>query len=71
MSCTPLVKAVKPALQLTQLPCLVEYVKFQFVYAAKSKMGSQVLLASTSSRPSSKLRMEIVSIAIFLHVPVQ
>ncbi len=32
MSCTPLPKAAKPvwAKQLTQLPCLVVYAKFQF-----------------------------------------
>ncbi len=35
MSCTPLPKAAKPvwAKQLTRLPCLVVYVKFQLVYA--------------------------------------
>ncbi len=51
MSCTPLPKAEKPvwAKQLTRLSCLVVYIKFQFVYATKSKMGSQLLLASTSS----------------------
>ncbi len=34
MSCTPLPKAAKPvwATQLTRLPCLEVYVKFQFVY---------------------------------------
>ncbi len=34
MSCTPLQKAAKPvwAKQLTRLPCLVVYAKFQFVY---------------------------------------
>ncbi len=37
------------AKQLTRLPCLVVYVKFQFVYTTKSKMGSQLLLATTSS----------------------
>ncbi len=39
MSCTPLPKAAKPvwAKQLTRLPCLVVYVKFQFVYTTKSK----------------------------------
>ncbi len=37
------------AKQLTRLPCLVVYVKFQFVYTTKSKIGSQFLLASTSS----------------------
>ncbi len=36
------------AKQLTRLPCLVVYAKFQFVYTTKSKMGSQLLLASTS-----------------------
>ncbi len=52
MSCTPLPKAAKPVWgkQLTRLPCLVVYVKSQFVYTSKSKMGSQLLLASTSSR---------------------
>ncbi len=51
MSCTPLPKAAKPvwAKQLTRLPCLVVYVKFQFAYTTKSKIGSQLLLASTSS----------------------
>ncbi len=46
MSCTPLPKATKPvwAKQLTRLPA-----KFQFVYTTKSKMGSQLLLAFTSS----------------------
>ncbi len=35
MSCTPLPKAAKPvwAKQLTRLPCLVVYVKFQFVFS--------------------------------------
>ncbi len=51
MSCTPLPKAAKPvwAKQLTRLPCLVVYVKFQFVSTTESKMDSQLLLASTSS----------------------
>ncbi len=51
MSCTPLPKAAKPvrATQLTRLPCLVVYVKFQFVYTTKSKIDSLLLLASTSS----------------------
>ncbi len=33
MSCTPLPKAAKPvwAKQLTRLPCLVVYAKFQFI----------------------------------------
>ncbi len=37
-SCTPLPKAAKPvwAKQLTRLPCLVLYVKFQFVYTTRS-----------------------------------
>ncbi len=37
MSCTPLPKAAKPvwAKQLTRLPCLVVYVKFQFVYTIR------------------------------------
>ncbi len=49
MSCNP--NTAKPvwAKQLTRLPCLVVYVKFQFVYTTKSKMGSQFLLAFTSS----------------------
>ncbi len=36
-SCTPLPKAAKPvrAKQLTRLPCLVIYAKFQFVYTTK------------------------------------
>ncbi len=34
---------------LTRLPCLVFYVKLQFVHTTKSKMGSQLLLTSTSS----------------------
>ncbi len=52
MRCTPLPKAAKPvwATQLTRLPCLVVYVKFQFVYTTQSKMGSQLLLDSTSSQ---------------------
>ncbi len=52
MSCTPLLKAAKPvwAKQLTRLPCLVVYVKFQFVYTTRSKMGSQLLLGPTSSQ---------------------
>ncbi len=35
MSCTPLPKAAKPvwAKQLTRLPCLVVYAKFQFVHS--------------------------------------
>ncbi len=51
MSYIPLPKAAKPiwAKQLTRLHCLVVYVKFQFAFAAISKMGSQLLLASTSS----------------------
>ncbi len=51
MGCTPLPKAAKSvwAKQLTRLPCLVVYVKFQFVYTTKSVMDSQLLLASTSS----------------------
>ncbi len=38
MSCTPLPKAAKPvwAKQLIRLPCLVVYVKFQFVYTMNS-----------------------------------
>ncbi len=51
MSCTALPKATEPvwANQLTRLPCLVVYVKFQFVYTTASKIGSQLLLVSTSS----------------------
>ncbi len=47
----PLPKAAKPvwANQLTGLPSVVVYAKFQFVYTSKSKSGSQRLLASTSS----------------------
>ncbi len=50
MCCIPLPKAAKPvwAKQLTRLPGLVVYVKFQFVYTTNSKMGSQLLLTSTS-----------------------
>ncbi len=46
MSCTPLPKAAKPvwATQLTRLPGLVVYVKFQLVYTTTSKIDSQVLL---------------------------
>ncbi len=38
MGCTPLPKAAKPAWakQLTRLPCLVVYVKFQFMYTTKA-----------------------------------
>ncbi len=32
-----------------QPPCLVVYVKFQLVYTKTSKIGSPILLASTSS----------------------
>ncbi len=41
MSCTPLPKAAKPvwAKQLTRLPCLVVYVKSQFVYIRTLKKG--------------------------------
>ncbi len=51
MSCTALPKAAKPvwAKQLTWLPCLVVYVKFQFEHTTKTKMDSQLLLAPTSS----------------------
>ncbi len=51
MCCTPLPKAAKPvwAKQLTRLPCLVVYIKFQFVYSTESEMGSQLLLSPTSS----------------------
>ncbi len=51
-SYTALPKAEKPvwANQLTRTPCLVAtYVKFQFVYIATSRFGSQLLLAATSS----------------------
>ncbi len=43
MSCTPLPKAAKPvwAKQLTRLPCLVVYVKFQFVYITKIQIVCQ------------------------------
>ncbi len=51
MSYLPLREAAKPvwAKQLTRLPCLVIDVKFQFVYTTKSKMVSQLLLASITS----------------------
>ncbi len=51
MSSPPLPKAAKAvwAKQLTRLPCLVVYVKFQFVYTTTSEIGIQLLLASTSS----------------------
>ncbi len=40
MSCTPLPKAAKPvwASLLTRLPCLVVYVKSQFVYTFSIKL---------------------------------
>ncbi len=46
-SCTPSPKAAKLiwAKQLIRLPFLVVCVKCKFVYTAKSKMGSQLLLA--------------------------
>ncbi len=49
MSCIPLPKAAKPvwANQLTRLPCLVVHVTF--VYSTTSEIGSQIVLASTSS----------------------
>ncbi len=55
MNNTPLPKAVKPVwcIHLPRLPCLLVYVKFQFVYASTSQIGSQPLLASTSSRRGS------------------
>ncbi len=51
MSCTPLQKTANPvwANQLTRLSCLVVNVKFQFVYTTTSEIGSQLLLAPTSS----------------------
>ncbi len=51
MSCTSISTATKPvwAKQVTGLPCLVAYAKFQFVYTTKSNIGSQHLLASTRS----------------------
>ncbi len=51
MSCTHLPRATKLvwAYQVTRLPCLMIYVKFQFVYTTTNKIDSQVLLASTSS----------------------
>ncbi len=51
MSCTPLSKTVKPVgiKQRTRLPCLVVYVKFQFVYTTTDKIGSQLSLAPTSA----------------------
>ncbi len=55
--------------QLTRLPCLVIYVKFQFVYTTTSKIGSQLLLASTSSyvllgRGSEKAFIECLGVSI-------
>ncbi len=49
MRCTPLPKAATPvwATQLIGLPCLVVYVKRG--YTTTSEIGSQLLLASTSS----------------------
>ncbi len=49
--CTPLPKAVKRvwANQLARLPCLVVYVKFQFVKTTTGKIGCQLSMASTSS----------------------
>ncbi len=60
MSCTPLPKAAKAvwAKLLTRLPCLVVCVKFQLVYNTKSKMGSQLLLASISSHVQLWRRFE-------------
>ncbi len=42
MSCTPLPKAAKPvwAKQLTRLPCLVVYAKFQFVYIPVNSLNA-------------------------------
>ncbi len=48
MSYTHLAKAAKPK-QLIRLSCLVVYVKFHFAYTTTSQIGSQVLLASTTS----------------------
>ncbi len=46
MSCTLLPKAAKPvwAKQLTRLPCLVVYAKFQFVYITLWPVYMSVLL---------------------------
>ncbi len=51
MTRTPLSKAANAvwANQLTRLSRLVVYVKFPFVYTTTGKIGSQRLLASTSS----------------------
>ncbi len=60
MNCTPSPKAAKPvwAKQLIRLPCLVVYVKYEFVSATKTKMGSQLLLATTSSQVQISRRFE-------------
>ncbi len=52
MSSIPLPEAAKLvwANQLTRLPWLVLYIKFQFAFIATSKSGSQLLLASTNSK---------------------
>ncbi len=46
-----IIEAARPdwSNQLTRLHCLVVYVKFQFLYTTNSKVGNQLLLASTSS----------------------
>ncbi len=52
MSCAPLPKAAKPvwANQLTRLPYLKVYAKFQLVYTTTSKIGSQLLLGRGSEK---------------------
>ncbi len=69
MSCTPLPKAAKPvwAKQLTRLPCLVVYVKFQFV----SKNTYLDFLVGQIRLASSRLKKEwkkIVMIKIWVFV---
>ncbi len=46
------VRTLEPvwAKQLTRLPCSVIYVKFEFVYTTTSKIGTQLLLTSSSSK---------------------
>ncbi len=69
MSCTPLPKAAKPvwAKQLTRLPCLVVYVKFQFVNK-NTYLGflvGQIRLASPRLKKEWK---KIVMIKIWVYV---
>ncbi len=75
MSCTHLPKAVKPvwSKSLTQLPCLVVYIKFLLVSTTTSKIGSQHLLSSTRSNawdgiqwvPRSKQCLSLCSLNTF------